>query len=840
MSSGENKSSPNRGRWTKEDLDLANELLVNGIQKGLTVASIARENKDRFPNRTENAIEKKMGQLKRAPKQENNQDVKEDNIEHTNESVKEECLSYVVDHTVEIRVQPKYYSYPRTAVVTTGEEVVVPKSAELPKSVRVEEKVIVEDKSETFSNRALRIFEQNGISSNDILRVNFKDKKLIEKGTIEYEGTTFNLLSASNSGMRTGSFWYISNKHNRDYVLSILGTFEKAKRQGIRKVVGRQGLSFGTSLASVEVKESEWKLIKDYLHNDFNFTDGIGIITESLANRIANAIKPQLQNGTFDLAPSAFQIRFLGFKGVVVQYPDDSKVIRNLRELHKNEKLQMFLRESMHKFEGTDKYNYIDVLNISKSIPAGLSRHFMMVLESCQVPPDVILQQKFIPFMNKVKLAKTNLDSLIELTERDHNISEITNAIMPVSESVYRLAVLLKQDVYKIPFVNQYIDKEIKKKVEKFLKDYSIPERQSKYLMGGVDEAGVLKEGEVYVSYGKVILDDTKVIVTRNPCVHSGDMRVLKCVNHESLSHIRDMILFPKSNCKRPHQDMMGGGDLDGDLYWVCWDHLMVSHFKEEESHDYSKPHDNSVSTSQEDKDYLKVFKHKDQIGLLEYYLRIYAEENGGMTSYMYKDYAKMYSSELDGHYSDSLNHRQQKVGEKSWMIVGKLLKRGETKKALSEDLTNGGHVAPGGIVITSKLFNVAYDWLKQEHSSTQGDDQKTLQEDPLRSIIKSVNVSSSEYVQAKLIVKVWREFFQKYKSDEHSANGADQKEYFIKRIKNRLSEVDQFVSDIRHVFEKGYVKGSETLKSYKHFNRYEIDLAPLEGCHLVARVILN
>ena len=60
-------------------------------------------------------------------------------------------------------------------------------------------------------------------------------------------------------------------------------------------------------------------------------------------------------------------------------------------------------------------------------------------------------------------------------------------------------------------------------------------------------------------------------MVTKFPCLQPGDVRKLKAVRVDSLSHIKDCIVFP---CKgaRPHPDEMGGSDLDGDEYAVFWE----------------------------------------------------------------------------------------------------------------------------------------------------------------------------------------------------------------------------------------------------------------------------
>ncbi|KAJ0553433.1 putative RNA-directed RNA polymerase [Helianthus annuus] len=61
------------------------------------------------------------------------------------------------------------------------------------------------------------------------------------------------------------------------------------------------------------------------------------------------------------------------------------------------------------------------------------------------------------------------------------------------------------------------------------------------------------------------------VVVAKNPCLHPGDVRVLKAVNVPALHHMVDCVVFPQKG-KRPHPNECSGSDLDGDIYFVCWD----------------------------------------------------------------------------------------------------------------------------------------------------------------------------------------------------------------------------------------------------------------------------
>ena len=48
------------------------------------------------------------------------------------------------------------------------------------------------------------------------------------------------------------------------------------------------------------------------------------------------------------------------------------------------------------------------------------------------------------------------------------------------------------------------------------------------------------------------------VVVTRNPCLHPGDVRQLEAIEAPSLSHLVDCIVFPQQG-SRPHPSEMSG-----------------------------------------------------------------------------------------------------------------------------------------------------------------------------------------------------------------------------------------------------------------------------------------
>jgi RNA-dependent RNA polymerase len=167
----------------------------------------------------------------------------------------------------------------------------------------------------------------------------------------------------------------------------------------------------------------------------------------------------------------------------------------------------------------------------------------------------------------------------------------LTNEVAAVNflskqESLSRLATLvMAEHGLHEPYLRTSLISLVTKKVDALEKKMKIPIKKARYLIGVIDESGTLCENEVFVNIKQSPLN-RRVIVTRNPCRHPGgnhsngkkltkDVRVLEAVDRLELSHLRDCIVFPRVG-QRPLMDMMSGGDLDGDMYFVCWDETLI------------------------------------------------------------------------------------------------------------------------------------------------------------------------------------------------------------------------------------------------------------------------
>ena len=102
---------------------------------------------------------------------------------------------------------------------------------------------------------------------------------------------------------------------------------------------------------------------------------------------------------------------------------------------------------------------------------------------------------------------------------------------------------------------------------------------QSRIVFGVCDPSTELEDGECFfrptINGIPKTLEGGRVLCVRNPCLHPGDVLVLRARAVESLELLVDCIIF-SVNGPRPAANMSAGGDLDGDkqvisLFFFCF-----------------------------------------------------------------------------------------------------------------------------------------------------------------------------------------------------------------------------------------------------------------------------
>ncbi|KAJ8648447.1 hypothetical protein MRB53_001470 [Persea americana] len=376
----------------------------------------------------------------------------------------------------------------------------------------------------------------------------------------------FEFLAYSSSQLKENSVWMFAARSGLTAadIRKWMGDFSTIRN--VAKYAARLGQSFGSSQETLTVMKNEIENIPDIKTEDkkYNFSDGIGKISVEFAERIASLCG-------LSSTPSAFQIRYAGYKGVVACDPKSSYKL-SLR------------KESMCKY--VSENTKLDILAWSKYQPCFLNRQVITLLSTLGVKDRV--------FQMKQQQAVHQLDAILTDPGMAHEALEV----MSPGENSRVLREMLrcgyKPDVE--PYLSMMLQNLRASKLWELRTKTRIFTRKGRTMMGCIDETGTLEYGQVFVNISRVgrkrFYDDGldavggieldtsfvlvgKVFVAKNPCLYPGDLRVLFAVDVPALHHMVDCVVFPQKG-KRPHPNECSGSDLDGDLYVVSWDPLLI------------------------------------------------------------------------------------------------------------------------------------------------------------------------------------------------------------------------------------------------------------------------
>ncbi|KAI0666961.1 RNA dependent RNA polymerase-domain-containing protein [Trametes maxima] len=313
--------------------------------------------------------------------------------------------------------------------------------------------------------------------------------------------------------------------------------------------------------------------IEDIVVNGENFSDGCGLIAPHFA-RMLSRRKGTIFHGR-PYTPSVYQIRYKGYKGVLMVHP----------ELQKDCVAQF--RASQRKFRATNDNTFSVV---AYSIPysyARLNNEIVVLLSSLGITPETFIKRQ------------EEYHGWIRSASSDWQVAFNILCALGHFEAAEKLLIhgIEAPEVQARIRAAQMAEISSFKKKEKFRARMIIP--KSRFLFGVCDPYGVLQEGEVFVRIsaprkGATTITNTEVLAVRNPCLHPGDCLKLWAVDHPRLGHLVDCIVFASTG-QRAAPSMSAGGDL------VIWDPDFVPP-KAAESYTYPAPKEHVVdSVSRED-----------------------------------------------------------------------------------------------------------------------------------------------------------------------------------------------------------------------------------------------
>ncbi|EKE38145.1 hypothetical protein ENUP19_0181G0020 [Entamoeba nuttalli] len=381
----------------------------------------------------------------------------------------------------------------------------------------------------------------------------------------------FQFLLSNPSQSRSGACWFIDNQDGKTTMAAYqsLGVdlkSPKIKNAGI--LLMRTGLFGSDSIATVGIYPQQIKVIDDITNeNGYTFSDGVGRIGYPLAKKVLNEYKRNSNLFIKSDEPYAFQIRFAGVKGVLTV--DRLDMTENI-----------YFRPSQIKIEALPKtIQKLRVIQIPQFRSGRMNEQLALGLEYLQIPPS-----------NFISSAKQYLKKYFSVTPNREIISlfqRFTNN--PVIEVALKIIMASNgnQKIYEEPFIRAtslVLRMSLLSEKTDFIK-FDID--NSAFLMGVMDESGLLEEGEVFiqVTTPTVTIPSSRLLVVKFPATHPGDFVLLNNVvdkinsekkkGFERLTYLRDVIVF-SSKGNRPDPNKLSGGDLDGDEYLIIWNPLFL------------------------------------------------------------------------------------------------------------------------------------------------------------------------------------------------------------------------------------------------------------------------
>jgi hypothetical protein len=183
--------------------------------------------------------------------------------------------------------------------------------------------------------------------------------KLLRSG-ITLNEVHYNFYGHSNSQLKSRTcFLYAAPRPETSKKVDSLGDFTKMKT--VAKKSKRIGLLFSVAQVATVVDPHRCQDIEDIETKDYIFTDGCGLISLHFAHELSRKVGIAFRNVRY--TPSVFQIRYRGYKGVLMLDPS-----------MKGQTLIKF-RKSMRKFSGGSDYSF-SVVEYSKVSLLQLSRPF--------------------------------------------------------------------------------------------------------------------------------------------------------------------------------------------------------------------------------------------------------------------------------------------------------------------------------------------------------------------------------------------------------------------------------------------------------------------------------
>ncbi|KAJ3242194.1 hypothetical protein HDU81_006606 [Chytriomyces hyalinus] len=409
------------------------------------------------------------------------------------------------------------------------------------------------------------------VFKNEGAEFEYKIKDVLSNG-VQLAGRKFKFLAFSNSSLKEGRFLFFHEPENEksitvESIRAWMGDFSAIRTPA--RYAARMGQALTATTPTVDIDDSEVTMRHpDVKRNGYTFSDGVGTVSKDLARviweslrlgrRALTALPTSNVEDNENNVPSAFQIRFGGAKGMVSV---DARLPGK----------RMCIRDSMTKFDSPNckVLEVADYASPTVARPAHLNRQVILILEDLGVPNSVFLRLQR-DSIKDLSLMRTDVGKLVGMAGK---MSHFGNFVRLISKNDGDIHNWISNEFIQhcLDHVRNFLLKEIKYRAR-----IKIPNGWT--LFGILDETGILKDGQVFVSVvGATDSNDSappqrilkgQVVVYRNPCVHPGDIQFATAVDVPPLHHLRNVIVFSQHG-NRDLPSQLAGGDLDGDQFSV-------------------------------------------------------------------------------------------------------------------------------------------------------------------------------------------------------------------------------------------------------------------------------
>ena len=323
-------------------------------------------------------------------------------------------------------------------------------------------------------------------------------------------------LGWTQSQLKSASLWYTLEEHSSKFIprielLRFLGDFSKLTSNPALRAA-RIGQNLTTSY-SLKLSEVTTEVIGDERVGKYMFTDGIGCISADLVRQI------QIKYST---KATVFQVRYQGAKGVLA-------LNRELPSKH------IRLRESMVKFgcPVKESKDYLDIIEENYYKPGYLNKQIITLLVANGIKAHTFLEIQREYAIDMIGLSSVHIEDDSSKSFKTECFSNSLQ-IESLGEFVSRTRASKQIKITEEPtlrglLVEKYIDM-----FKRLIKKSHIKIEKSARILGIIDEFFILQEDEVYCTILKPqerFNVSGRVMLTRNPCMHPADIRVVRCIS---------------------------------------------------------------------------------------------------------------------------------------------------------------------------------------------------------------------------------------------------------------------------------------------------------------------